>query len=117
METLTKAEEKLMHLLWSTEKAFVKDLIEKMEEPKPNYNTVSTIIRILERKGFVGHESFGKTHQYYPIVSKSSYKKFIVKRMVKDYFENSYENVVSFLIKDDELSEKEIQEIKKMIDK
>jgi predicted transcriptional regulator len=116
METLTKAEEKVMHLLWAQEKAFVKDIIEQMEEPKPNYNTVSTIIRILEKKGFVDHESYGKTHQYFPIVAKAAYKKYLVKKMVKDYFENSYENVDSFLIKDEKLSDKEIDELRKMID-
>jgi predicted transcriptional regulator len=117
METLTKAEEKVMHLLWQTNKAFVKDLIDKMDEPKPNYNTVSTIIRILEKKEFVGHESFGKTYQYFPLISKAAYKKFLVKKMVSDYFENSYENVVSFLIKDEHLSDKEIEEIKKLMNK
>ncbi len=117
METLTKAEEKVMHILWSLKKGFVKDIIAGMKAPKPNYNTVSTIIRILEKKGFVGHKAYGKTYEYSSLISKSGYKKFVFKRMLKDYFENSYENVFSFLIKEEKLSKEEIEEIKKMIDK
>jgi len=117
METLTKAEEKVMQQLWKLKKAFVKDIISQLKEPKPNYNTVSTIIRILEKKGFVEHKAYGKTYEYSPKVSKSTYKKFLFKRMLGDYFENSYENVFSFLIKEEKLSDKEIEEIKKMIEK
>ena len=86
MQELTKAEEQVMHVLWKVKKAFVKELLAEMDEPKPAYNTVSTIIRILEKKGFVGFTAFGKTHQYYPLVSKEDYKTQISKSLVSKYF-------------------------------
>jgi len=87
---LTKAEEELMQVLWKLEKAFVKDIVDELPEPKPHYNTVSTIIKILEDKGFAGHESFGKSNRYFPVVNKDEYTKKTMKQFLKGYFEGSY---------------------------
>ena len=90
MKELTKAEEQVMHLLWQLEKAYVKDIIELMPEPKPAYNTVSTIIRILETKEFVGHEAFGKTYRYFPLIKKEVYTQFYMKNFLSGYFGGSF---------------------------
>lgn len=117
MKYLTKAEEEVMQHLWKLEKAFVKEIIAEMSEPKPAYNTVSTIVRILEQKGFVSYESFGKSHRYFPLVSKEDYSKYTLKDMVKNYFEGSFKQLVSFFAKEEQLSVKDIEEIKALINK
>jgi predicted transcriptional regulator len=117
MKELTKAEEQVMQILWKKENAFVKDIIEEMEEPKPAYNTVSTIIRILENKGFAGHEEFGKSHRYFPLVSKKEYSKFRMNDMLKNYFGNSAGQVVSFFAKNKNINVKEADEIIQMLEK
>ena len=111
MKELTKAEEQVMHILWKLDKAFVKDIIAEMDEPKPAYNTISTIIRILETKEFVGHEEFGKSHRYFPLVSKKEYSKYRMNDMVKNYFENSARQVVSFFANNKSIDIKEADEI------
>jgi BlaI family transcriptional regulator, penicillinase repressor len=116
MEELTKAEEKVMQILWEIKQGFVKDVIEKMPDPKPPYNTVSSVIRLLEKKGFVGYKAYGKTHEYYPLIPKTAYKKFTFRNMLTDYFEGSFEKLVSFMVKEESLNEKEIAEIKDLID-
>lgn len=116
MTELTKAEEQIMQELWKLEKAFVKDIIEKLPEPKPAYNTVSTIVRILERKGFVGHNAFGKTHQYFPLINKKEYTKGFMNGFLKNYFSNSMKNLVSFFAKDKSLTIKEMEELKKLLE-
>ncbi len=116
MESLTKREEDVMHILWGIKRGVVRDIIDRMEAPRPPYNTISSIVRILERKGFVGHKAYGKTHEYFSIVSKLAYRKLIFKNMLKNYFEGSYENVVSFLVNNKEMSDEEIMEIKDIID-
>ena len=108
---LTKAEEQIMQIIWRIEKVFVKDIIDQLPEPKPAYNTVSTIVRILEKKGFVGHNAFGKTHQYYPLVSKKEYTGKFMRGFIKNYFGNSYRQMVSFFAKEEDLSVKEMEEI------
>ncbi len=113
MRELTKAEDQVMQVLWKLEKAFVKDIIEQLPEPKPAYNTVSTIIRILENKGFVDHTSYGKTYEYYPIVSKESYSKFTVLNVLQNYFGGSMQNLVSFFAKNENLSLQEIEALQK----
>lgn len=113
MKELTKAEEQVMQLLWKLEKAFVKDIVAEMPEPRPAYNTVSTIIRILETKGFVGHEAFGKTHQYYPLIRKDEYRSFYLKSMVSNYFGGSFQKLVSFFAKDNDLDVQELEELLK----
>ncbi|MBR07289.1 MAG: CopY family transcriptional repressor [Rickettsiales bacterium] len=115
MEKLTKAEEPIMQQLWKLKKAFVKDVIRELPEPKPPYNTVSSIIRILETKGMIGHKAYGKTHEYFPAVTRMEYSKFLMTSMVKEYFDGSFSQVMSYMIKSDELSKDEIKELKAMI--
>lgn len=109
MKELTKAEDQVMQILWQIEKGFVKDIIEHMPNPKPAYNTVSTIVRILETKGFVDHNSFGKTHEYFPIISKDKYSKFYLNNMLKGYFNGSFQNLVSFFAKDNKLDVNDLE--------
>lgn len=117
MKELTKAEDQVMQILWKLKKGFVKDIVEEMPEPKPAYNTVSTIVRILETKGFVDHKAYGKTYEYFPIISKDKYSKFYLNNMIKGYFDGSFNNLVSFFAKENKLNtndlEKLLDEIKK----
>jgi len=111
MKELTKAEEQVMQILWDLEQGFVKDIRARMSEPKPAYNTVSTIVRILEKKGFVSHNVYGNTHRYYPLVSRKDYSKKRMSSLVKNYFRNSYSELVSFFAKDKDISVNEMEEI------
>lgn len=113
MKELTKAEEQVMQLLWKQEKAFVKDLIEQMPIPKPAYNTVSTIIRILEKKGFVGHTAYGKTHEYFPLIARKEYTRSFMKNFMRNYFSGSFQEMVSFFAKEDNMSLTELDELMK----
>lgn len=115
MKELTRAEEQVMQYLWKLKEAFVHDIIELMPDPKPAYNTVSTIIRILEKKGVVGHEAYGKTHRYHPLISREEYTKGYLKGFLSRYFSNSYKNMVSFLTKNDNLTVEEMEEIIHML--
>ncbi|MGY3055083.1 BlaI family penicillinase repressor [Pedobacter sp. UYEF25] len=117
IKDLTRAEEQLMQVLWDLKKAYVKEVIEQLPMPKPAYNTVSTIIRILETKGFVGHEAFGKSHQYFPIISKEDYKRFATEKLLDSYFENSVESMVSFFVKEEKMDLSDVDEILKMLNK
>lgn len=117
MKSLTKAEEEIMQVLWDLEKAFVKDIIEQLPEPKPAYNTVSTIVRILEKKGFVDHNAYGKTHEYYPLITKEEYSQKYLKKFVSGYFENSYKQLVSFFTQKENLSLKEIEDIMQILER
>lgn len=103
MKELTKAEEQVMQILWDIEQGFVKDVLAKMPEPKPAYNTVSTIIRILEKKGFVGYKAYGKTHEYFPLIDKKSYSNFYLKNFIGGYFGGSFQKLVSFFAKENEM--------------
>ena len=111
MKELTKAEEQLMQILWKIKKGFVKDLIDELPEPKPAYNTVSTFIRIMEKKRFVGHNAYGNTHEYYPLISKQDYTKQYMKGLIKNYFSNSFQEMVSFFAKEDKMSVTELEEL------
>ena len=113
MKELTRAEEQVMQILWQLEKGFVKDIIEKMPEPKPAYNTVSTIVRILEGKGFVDHKAYGKTHEYFPIVAKDNYSKFYLNNFLSGYFGGSFEKLVSFFAKENNMSLRDVEELMK----
>jgi len=117
MEKLTTKEEEVMQILWEMENAFVKEVIEKYPEPKPAYTTISSIIRILESKGFVDHKAYGNTHQYFPIIKKEEYRNSSFSKFVNNYFDNSVTNVVSFLIKQEHLSKEEIAELKELLNK
>lgn len=116
MEKLTNKEEEIMHILWKLEKGFVKDVMEKIKEDKPHYNTLSTIIRNLEEKGYVSYKAYGKTHEYYPIVSKETYRKGFMNTAIDHYFNNSYKNMVSFFAKEEKISVEELKEIIALIE-
>lgn len=116
METLTKTEEKIMQILWKIRKGFVKDVIDEMPEPKPPYNTISSLIRILVKKEFVGHKAYGKTYEYFPVISKLAYRKFTFTNFVANYFEGAPENVVSFMVNEEQLNPEEIQKIQELLD-
>lgn len=115
MKELTKAEEQIMQVLWKLEKGFVKDIIERLPEPKPAYNTVSTIVRILEKKDFVAHNAYGNTHEYFPSVSKDDYKKRFLKSFIKRYFGNSFQEMVSFFASDRDVTLREMEEIRELL--
>ena len=117
LRELTRAEEEVMQVLWRIKTGFVKDIIPFFPDPKPAYNTISTVVRILEEKGFIGHRAFGKTHQYFPLVLKSEYSRFVIKNLTKGYFSGSLKNLISFMAEEEELSIKDIEEIKKLIQK
>lgn len=116
MKELTRAEEQVMQELWGLGKAFVKEIIDRLPEPKPAYNTVSTIIRILENKGFVSHKAYGKSHQYYPLVSKEEYRTFAAGKLLTGYFNNSAHNMLSFFLKEERLDLRDADELLKLIE-
>ncbi len=117
MKRLTKAEEEVMQHLWELGKSNVATIIEQMPEPKPAYNTVSTIIRILESKGFVGHQKEGRGYLYFAIVDKSTYSSASMNKMVNDYFNGSFKSMVSFFVKKKDMSVGELEDILKEINK
>lgn len=117
MKELTKAEEQIMQILWEMEKGFVKDVVDRFPDPKPAYNTVSTIIRILEQKGFVDHLAYGKTFEYFPLVSKKEYTRSFMKNFISNYFSGSFQEMVSFFAREDKLSVKELNELMKEVQK
>lgn len=112
---LTRAEEQIMQVLWQLEKGFVKDVLDQLPTPKPAYNTVSTIIRILEQKGFVDHKAYGKSHEYFPKITKEQYRSFATEKLMEGYFENSVTGLFSFFAKKNRVDLKEADEILKMI--
>lgn len=116
MRELTRAEEQVMQVLWKIEKGFVKDILEHFNDPKPAYNTVSTIVRILQEKGFVDHKAYGRTHEYFPVVSRDEYSRSHLKSFVKDYFANSFESMVSFFASEKGISLREMEEIMKIME-
>ena len=117
IKELTKAEEQVMQILWQLKEGIVKDVLEKMPEPRPAYNTVSTVIRVLEGKGFIDHKAYGNSHVYFAQISEDEYKKFTFDKMMKNYFSNSYESLVSFLVKEKNLSLQELEEITQLAEK
>jgi BlaI family transcriptional regulator, penicillinase repressor len=116
MQKLTNKEEEIMQILWKLEKAFVKEVLAEITEEQPHYNTLSTIIRNLEEKGFVSHNAFGNTHQYYPIVKMEDYRKRFMNTAIDTYFDSSYKNMVSFFAKEEKISAEELREILAMIE-
>ncbi|HWZ14871.1 MAG TPA: BlaI/MecI/CopY family transcriptional regulator [Mucilaginibacter sp.] len=111
IKELTRAEEQVMQILWQLKEAIVKDIIEQMPDPKPAYNTVSTVVRVLEGKGFINHRAYGNSHVYFATVKEADYKKFTFDKMMKNYFSNSYQTLVSFLVKEKNLSIEELEEL------
>lgn len=114
---LTKAEEEIMRVLWQLKKSFVKDVLAELPEPKPAYNTVSTIIRILEKKELVGYTAYGKTHEYFPLISEEEYRRFQTEQLMANYFDNSLKKLVSFFVQDKNISLKEADEIINLLNK
>jgi len=111
MRELTKAEEQVMLILWEMKEGLVKDVIDKMDPPKPAYNTVSTVIRVLEGKGFLSHKAIGNTHIYFPIITEEQYKHFAFDKVMNNYFENNYQSLVSFLVKEKNMDMEELDEL------
>ena len=117
MQKLTNKEEEIMHILWKLKKAFVKDVMAEITEDQQHYNTLSTIIRNLEEKGFVSHNAYGNTHQYFPIVSMEDYRKRFMNTAIENYFNNSYKSMVSFFAEEEKISAEELREILAIIEK
>jgi len=117
MKTLTKAEEEIMQTLWQLKKAFVKEIIQELPNPKPHYNTVSTIVGILVEKGFVSFKAYGRSYQYYPVVSKEEYSRRTMKKFLKGYFEGSFSSMVSFFARQKDVDIQEVEDLLKEIKK
>jgi BlaI family transcriptional regulator, penicillinase repressor len=117
IKELTNAEEEVMQILWRLKKAFIKEILEKFDDPKPAYSTVSTIIRILFEKGFVDYKAYGRTYQYFPVISKDDYRKARMSIFVRDYFSNSYQKMVSFFVREESITVKEMDEITEVLRK
>ena len=117
MKSLTKAEEQVMQVLWKLEKAFLREVVDAMPHPKPHSNTVATLLRILAEKEFVGIHPMSRHHQYYPLVAKEEYSKRTIKQLAKNYFEGSFSNVVSFLVKENNISVEELENLLQQIKK
>lgn len=117
MEELTKTEERIMQIIWDLKKVLVKDVIDRLPEPKPPYNTISSVVRLLERKEYLGHKAYGKTHEYFPLISKAQYRKMSFKKLLSNYFGGSAESLLSYMVKEEKLSKGEIIKIREIIDK
>jgi BlaI family penicillinase repressor len=115
MIKLTKKEEEVMKILWKLEKAFVKDIVAEYPDPKPHNNTISSLVRILQEKGGVGFKQYGNTYEYYPLIKKEEYRKTFIKQIISDYFDNSFSRAVASFVEDEELDQKEKEEIIKLI--
>ncbi len=116
MKKLTQAEEQIMQILWELKKGFVNDIVALLPEPKPAYTTVSTIVRILEQKGFIAHKAYGRTHEYFPLVSKENYSGEYLNNFTRNYFSNSYKALASFFAHGEDLSIRELEEIKLLVE-
>jgi BlaI family transcriptional regulator, penicillinase repressor len=116
-KTLTKAEEEIMQVLWKLEHAFVRDILDALPAPKPHQNTVATILKILVEKEFAGIEVFGRTHRYFPRISKEAYSKSTIKNVVRKYFEGSFSDAVSFMVKENNLSLEDLELLVKQLKK
>ncbi|MBZ9628797.1 BlaI/MecI/CopY family transcriptional regulator [Psychroflexus sp. CAK1W] len=114
LEKLTAKEEEIMAVLWKLKKAFVKEILEELDGEQ-HYNTVSTLVRLLEDKGFVAHQAFGKSHQYFPVVDKKAYSEKVMEQTSTRFFDGSYKNMVSFFAQQDKISEQELEEILELI--
>lgn len=115
MQKLAAREEQIMLILWRLERAFVKEIVEEFPEPKPHYNSISTMVRILEEKGFIGHKAFGRTHQYFPAISQEEYTEVEVGDVVDKYFDSSVTKLISHFASEEKISSGELEEILKMI--
>lgn len=120
MEKLTKAEEEIMQVIWALERCTVSQVLDYMETvlqlPRPAQTTISTIVRIIEQKGFLDHKAYGRTYEYFPLVSKEEYSRRTLKKFVQDYFDGSVKGLVSFLVKEKNLDPNELEELKKLLE-
>ncbi|GAA4340414.1 BlaI/MecI/CopY family transcriptional regulator [Mucilaginibacter gynuensis] len=117
IKELTKAEEQIMQILWQLNEAIVKEILERMPDPRPAYNTVSTVVRVLEGKGFIDHKAYGNSHVYFPLISEEEYKKFTFNKMMSNYFDNSYKSLVSFIADNRKIGINELDELSALIEK
>ncbi len=117
IKELTKVEEEVMQIIWRVKRGIVRDFIKELPDPQPPYSTISSVVRILEKKGFVAHKAYGKTHEYYPIISKNDYRKHLMQGMLQKYFSGSMANLFSFFAKENDLSIKELGEILENLEK
>ena len=115
MEDLTVKEEEVMQILWDLDRALVRDIISKLPNSNQPYTTVASVVRILEKKGFVSHKPYGKTHEYFPLITKAEYRRRKFKGLVAQYFDNSIESVVSFLAREEKIGPKEFEELTKLV--
>jgi len=115
MQKLAKREEQIMQACWQLENAFIKEIIQEMPDPKPHYNTIATMVKILEDKGFLSHESVGNVFRYFPVITKEQYQKHAMTDIVNQYFDNSYPNMLMFFAKEQKISEEELNEIVNLI--
>ncbi|MFD2145901.1 BlaI/MecI/CopY family transcriptional regulator [Mucilaginibacter antarcticus] len=115
MQKLAKREEQIMQVFWTLQKAFIKEVIPEMPDPKPHYNSVATMVKILEEKGFLAHDAVGNIYQYYPAISKEEYQRHSMKDIVSQYFDNSYSNMLAFFAKEQNMSDDEINDIVNLI--
>jgi BlaI family transcriptional regulator, penicillinase repressor len=115
MQKLAKREEQIMQACWQLESAFIKEIIQEMPDPKPHYNTIATMVKILEDKGFLGHECIGNVFRYFPVISKEQYQKHAMGDIVSQYFDNSYPNMLMFFAKEQKISEEELNEVINLI--
>lgn len=111
MKSLTTVEEQIMQIIWKLDRCIVRDIINELEEPRPPHSTISSVVRILEKKGFVDHKAYGRTYEYFPIISKENYSKKSLKGFAKNYFEGSMNKLVSFLVKEEEMDVQELTEL------
>jgi BlaI family penicillinase repressor len=118
MEELTKTEERIMQTLWNLKSAFIKDIIDNLpDDPKPPYNTISSVVRLLETKNYIGHKAYGKTHEYFPLISKTAYRKHSFTKLLTNYFDGSAESLLSFMVSEKKLKEDDIESIREFINK
>lgn len=117
IKNLTKAEEDIMQLIWMLDRCTVSNIIDELPEPRPPHSSISSIVRILERKGFVNHKAYGRTYEYFPIISKEAYSKRSLLSLLKDYFDGSTPQLVSYLVEEDQTSIEELQELIKQLKK
>ncbi len=117
LPTLTKAEEEVMHIIWQLDRCVVRDVIDKLGDPDMPHSTISSVVRILEKKGFVDHKAYGKTHEYFPLITKDDYAQHGVKSLVEKYFSGSPKKLVSFLVESEDMNLKELNDILKTLDK
>ncbi|OOQ61362.1 BlaI/MecI/CopY family transcriptional regulator [Mucilaginibacter pedocola] len=115
MQKLAKREEQIMQAFWSLGKAFIKEIIPELPDPKPHYNSVATMVKILEEKGFLAHETVGNIYHYYPIIAREEYQKHAMKDIVSQYFNNSYPSMLAFFAKEEKISDKELDELVNLI--